>query len=94
VDEPPRNTPTPAVADVVTVFASSNPTAVIMAKLLLNAEQIRFVAEGEGVQDLFGFGRALGSFNPITGPVQLRVTAENAPRALEALRDLREASDK
>jgi hypothetical protein len=75
---------------VVTVFVSGDPATVIMAKLALEGEGIRFIAEGEGVQDLIGLGRALGGFNPITGGVQLRVASENAERALEALRDLRE----
>ena len=75
---------------VVTVFASGDPVAVISAKLLLDGERIRYVTEGEGVQDLFGFGRALGGFNPVVGPVQLRVLPADAPLALEALRELRE----
>ncbi|MGH7581839.1 MAG: putative signal transducing protein [Gemmatimonadales bacterium] len=77
----------------VTVFASSDPAEVITAKLILDSEGIRYVVEGEGVQDLFGFGRAMGPFNPITGPVQLRVAAENAERALEALEELRTDDD-
>ena len=72
----------------VTVFASSDPAEVLTAKMILDAEEIRYVVEGEGVQDLFGFGRALGPFNPITGPVQLRVAKENAERALEALNSI------
>ena len=83
----------PDSSRVVTVFASSNPTSVIMAKLLLEAEGIRFVVEGEGVQDFFGLGRLGGGFNPFTGPVQLRVASENVPAALEALQELREAGD-
>jgi len=88
--EPSDGHPDSAPSHVVTVFASGDPVAVISAKLLLEGEGIRFVTEGEGVQDFFGFGRALGGFNPITGPVQLRVASENVDVALEALRDLRE----
>ena len=78
---------------VVTVFASSNVGDLVMAKMLLEAEGIRFVTEGEGVQDLFGFGRTVGGYNPVTGPAQLRVTPEDAPKALEILRELREPPD-
>lgn len=75
---------------VVTVFASGNVGDLVMAKMLLETEGIRFVTEGEGVQDLFGFGRTVGGYNPVTGPVQLRVTPEDAPKAREVLRELRE----
>lgn len=85
--------PAPGPSGVVTVFASSNPASVIMAKLLLEAEDIRFVVEGEGVQDFFGLGRLGGGFNPFTGPVQLRVASENADAAVDALRELRETGD-
>lgn len=77
---------------MVTVFASSDWADVTMAKLLLEAETIPFVTEGEGVQDLFGLGRTLGAFNPLTGPVQIRVEAPDADAALEALLDLRQGS--
>ena len=73
---------------LVTVFASGDVSEVMMAKLLLDAEEIRYVVEGEGVQDLFGLGRTFGGFNPVTGPVQLRVSSQNAKRALEALVEL------
>ena len=89
----PSRSSEPGPSHVVTVFASSDPTGVIMAKLLLEAEGIRFVVEGEGVQDFFGLGRLGGGFNPFTGPVQLRVASENVPLALDALRELREAGD-
>jgi len=72
-----------------TVFASGDPAEVIMAKLMLEAEGIRFVAVGEGVQDLIGFGRLFGPYNPLAGPVQIRVAAEDAEAALEILRELR-----
>lgn len=79
---------TPRAASVV-VFASSDWAEVTMAKLLLDGEGIRYVAQGEGVQDLFAFGR-VGGFNGFTGPVQLRVTSAAASLALEVLRELRQ----
>jgi hypothetical protein len=75
-----------------TVFASGDPSEVIVAKLMLEAEGIRFVVVGEGVQDLIGFGRLFGPYNQLAGPVQIRVAADDAELALEILRDLREPS--
>ena len=75
--------------DVVTVFASSNNADVITAKLLLEAERIPFEVDGELVQDMFALGRTFGPFNALVGPVQIRVAAEHAERALESLSELR-----
>lgn len=72
---------------LVTVFATSDPVRVALAKVALEAEGIPFVAKGEGVQDLFGVGR-LGGTNLITGPVQIQVAEAHAARALERLRDI------
>jgi hypothetical protein len=70
---------------LVTVFASGDPTRVAIAKLVLRAEGIPFIAKGEGVQDLFGVGRLFGGLNLVTGPVQIQVRQEDAALALEAL---------
>lgn len=75
----------------VTVFASGDPSEVIVAKLLLEAEGIRFAVVGEGVQDLFGLGLMFGPFNPLTGPVQIRVLDEDAELAREILHEMRTA---
>jgi hypothetical protein len=77
---------------VVTIFSSGDPSEVIMAKLLLDAEDIHFAVVGEGIQDLFGLGRMFGPFNPLTGPVQIRVRSEDAALALEVLKEMREAN--
>lgn len=78
---------------MITVFEGGNWAELAVAKMLLEAEEIAFVTQGEGVQDLFGIGRAVGSFNQITGPVQLRVREEDVDRAREALRELEEDRD-
>lgn len=70
---------------LVTVFASGDPTELAVAKIVLGAERIPFVTKGEGVQDLFGFGRLFGNLNLVTGPVQIQVREQDAARALEAL---------
>lgn len=80
------------MSGVVTVFASGNWADLATAKLILEAEQIRFIAEGEGVQDFFAFGRTFTGYNTFTGPVQIRVAAEEADRAIEALAELRSSA--
>ncbi|MDX2206516.1 MAG: DUF2007 domain-containing protein [Gemmatimonadales bacterium] len=80
-------------APLVTVFAEGNSTQVIIAKLMLEANEIPFVVEGEGVQDLFGIGRLTGGNNFITGPVQIRVRAEDAERAREVLEEMLDAEE-
>jgi hypothetical protein len=74
-------------APPVTVFESSDPAAIAVAESLLEEAEIDFFAKGENIQDLFGAGR-IGRVNPIVGPVQLQVAAEDAEQARAALRDL------
>jgi hypothetical protein len=76
-----------APLELVTVFTASDAVRVAIAKVALEADGIRFIVKGEGVQDLFGVGR-LGGLNLITGPVQIQVAEPDAARALELLRDV------
>lgn len=71
----------------VTVLETSDPALLAVAKSLLEEADIPYFAKGEGIQDLFGAGRLTG-FNPITGPVELQVSAEDAADAHAALVDL------
>jgi len=73
---------------LVTVFRAGDPLLVALAKAALDAERIRYVVEGEGVQDLIGMGRFPGGYNVLTGPVRIQVAVENAERAREALRGI------
>ena len=70
---------------LVTVFASGDPTRLAVAKLVLQAEGIPFITAGEGVQDLFGLGRLFGGLNLVTGPVRIQVREQDVARALEVL---------
>jgi hypothetical protein len=72
--------------ELVTVLAIADPGLVAIAKSLLQAAEIPFVVEGEAIQELFGLGRL--SFNPLTGPVLLRVAPRDADDARAALADL------
>jgi hypothetical protein len=71
--------------ELVTVYRTGNAVLVALAKAALDAEQIRYVVQGEGVQDLIGMGRFPAGYNAATGPVRIQVTAEDAERAREAL---------
>ena len=71
----------------VTVFESGDPAAIAVAESLLEEAEIEFFAKGEGIQDLFGGGR-IGGVNPVVGPVQLQVAAEDAEQARAALEGL------
>ena len=60
---------------------------------MLEASEIPFVVVGDGLQDLFGIGRLTGGTNFITGPVQIRVTQDDAEDALEILADMEKEDD-
>jgi hypothetical protein len=76
-------------AEPVTVLESGDPAVLAVAKSLLENAGIQYFAKGEGVQDLFAWGRFGTGFNPVVGPIQLQVPAEDAARAKELLHDLR-----
>ena len=63
---------------LVTVLASGDPGLMGIAKSLLQSAEIPFTVKGEGLGDVLGLGRAGSGFNPITGPVELQVRAEDA----------------
>jgi hypothetical protein len=75
------------VDEPVTVFETNDPALLAVAESLLESEGIRFFAKGEALQNLFGAG-AVSGFNPITGPVELQVSADDAADARSTLRDL------
>ena len=70
---------------LVTVLRTGNPVLIAVAKVALDAEGIRYVVEGEGVQDLIGMGRFPVGYNAVTGPVRIQVAAQNAEQARQAL---------
>ena len=84
--------PTPDV-ELVPVFATGDAGLISVAKSLLEAEGIDYLGRGEGVQDLFGWGRIASGFNVIVGPVQFLVREEDAERARELLQGLEDGPD-
>jgi len=73
-----------------TVFESSDPALLAIAKTLLQDNKIYFFVAGEGLQELFVLGRYGTGFNPLVGPARIQVAKENADRARDLLRDLTE----
>ena len=78
---------------LVTVFETGHEGIVAVVKSILDEAKIRYLAKGEGVQDLFGVGVLGIGFNPVTGPVQFRVMPEDAEYARELLKDVKESRE-
>jgi hypothetical protein len=55
---------------------------------LLEGEQIEYLIRGEGLQDLFGWGRVGSGYNIIVGPAEFWVRADDAERARALLEEL------
>lgn len=77
----------PTIA-LTTVFAAGDPARLAMAKSILDAAGIEYLVRGEGLQDLFGWGRVGTGYNMIAGPAEFVVREEDAQSAREILRDL------
>ena len=86
VDRLPGPEPTPD-AELVPVLATGEAGLIAVAKSLLEAEKIDYFVRGDGLQDLFGYGR-ITSFNFVVGPAEFLVRAEDAERARELLNSL------
>ena len=76
--------------NLVTVYATGNEAIVSVVKSVLDEAQIRYIAQGEGVQDLIGVGVIGTGFNPITGPIIFKVMPEDEEYAKELLKDISE----
>lgn len=77
----------PTIA-LTTVFAAGDPATLAMAKSILDAAGIEYLVRGEGLQDLFGWGRVGAGYNMVTGPAEFLVREGDAHSAREILRDL------
>jgi hypothetical protein len=77
------------MGDLVTVFESSDVVLFAIAKSTLDTAGIRYITQGEGLQDLVGWGRLFSGYNFVTGAPRIRVTPENADRAHQVLSELR-----
>lgn len=73
---------------LVSVLKTGELGLLLVAKSLLDDAGIEYYAKGEDVQDLFGAGRLGTGFNILTGPAEILVREEDAPDAVELLKDL------
>lgn len=92
-DDNVYRSPEPDV-EVVPVFRTGDQAKILVAKSLLEAEGIDFLVRGEGLQDLFGWGRLLTPFNYVVGPVEFAVREGDAARARELFLGLDAADDR
>ena len=72
---------------LVTVLESSDPARLLVAKSLLEDAEIPYLAKGEGVQDLFAWGRFGTGFSLIAGAVRLQVSVDDAEEAKALLEE-------
>ena len=70
--------------ELVPVFITQGEAELLLAQSVLNQHDIPYLAKGEQIQDLFGYGR-LTVVNPITGPVEIHVALDKAEEAREIL---------
>lgn len=77
--------PDPDLELVVLHITRSEPELLVLQSLL-EAADIPYLCRGEQIQDLFGFGR-LVAVNPITGPVEVLVAANDLETAQGILAD-------
>ena len=82
--------PTVEFQELVTVLQNPSPALLAVAKSVLENADIPYLDKGEMAQDLIGFGRMLGGFNPFIGGVQLQVPAPYVAEAQALLTDLME----
>ena len=86
VDRLPGPAPTPDV-ELVSVLSTGDAGVIALAKSLLEGEEIDYFVRGDGLQDLFGLGRAT-RFSYAMGPAQFLVRADDADGVRELLKDL------
>jgi hypothetical protein len=73
--------------ELTVVFRADNPVLVGFAKELLAANSIEFLVRNEELQSVIGIG-SIGGYNPITGPIEILVRAQDYAIAHDLLRDL------
>lgn len=74
----------------VTVFSTGNEAVISVIKSILDEANIRYLIKGENVENLFGIGVIGTGFNPVTGPVEIKVMPEDVNYAKELLKDVKD----
>jgi len=75
---------------LVPIFESGNEAVIAVVKSMLDEAKIKYLIEGEGVQDLIGFGVIGTGYNPITGPAVFKVLPEDVEYSKELLKDVKD----
>jgi hypothetical protein len=88
-DDHPSIEPRPDI-ELVAVLRTGDEARILVAKSVLEAEGIEYMVRGEGLQDLFGWGRLAVGFSNVVGPAEFVVRKEDEARARELLGDLSE----
>jgi len=84
VEVPPRE---PDV-ELVKIYETGNAAVIPVFKSLLDDAGIDYMTRGEGIQDLFGWGRFGTNLNYVIGPVQFYVRADAADEARQLAESL------
>lgn len=84
----------PDVEDAcVVVLSSSSSERIAIAKSILISAGIEFYVQGEGVQDMFAWGRFPVGYNSFIGPMRVVVSVESAPDAKVLLDGLTDGNE-
>jgi len=73
--------------ELVPLLVARDQADLILVEEALEMAEIPYMAKGEGIQDLFGFGR-LTIVNPVSGPVEVYVTSADAVAARKAVAEI------
>ena len=75
-------------AKLVKVFQTGEAAIIPVVESVLGGAGIEFLAKGEEVQDLFGFGRLGTNYSFVAGPVEFLVREADAATARELLEQI------
>jgi hypothetical protein len=81
-----RPKPDPNI-ELVPILVARDQAQLILIEEALDMAEIPYMAKGDQIQDLFGFGR-LTVVNPVTGPVEIYVKSTDADAARKAVAEI------
>ena len=74
--------------ELVTVYTTGDEGLIGLIKSILDEAGIPCFTHSHGLQDLFALGRMGTGFNPVAGPVEIKVPQDRADEAAELLKDI------
>ena len=74
---------------LVTILKTGDPAILAYAESLLKEAGIQFLAKGEGLQDLFGFGRIGTGYNLVSGPIEIQIAPQDEDKAKKLLAEIK-----